>query len=382
MAGHVDAVTLVPGVLVSHPLALGDAPGGAQICTQEYVRTLRAAGIDLTFAPIDHDGRIAARILRRLVPEPYPPQWRASAVPDIVSSARRVDARLVFLNLVNLAPLALALKPLLAAHTRIVLLSHGLESVEFLHTIPFDGDSRRQQSELGKRLLAERRQRLAIDHVFTLTPCEAEIERWLGARDVTALPRTVTKRAPLEWTPDPSRLGFVGTLDHVPNRDGLEQFLTALEQIAPATLHVRVVGGPEASGRSLAGRFRSVRYLGPLGDRALESEASTWSAFVHPLFCFARGCSTKLAIALAWRIPVVTTPAGARGYSWREGVLPTADSPEALARLACDMTDRAAATRARDEIAAIARSCPTTEEVGRIIELALLGASREAGVTA
>jgi glycosyltransferase involved in cell wall biosynthesis len=361
---------------------LSDASGGLQICTHEYVRTLRAAGIDLTFSTIAHDRRMATRIRRRLAPAPYPSQWRSSAVSDIVSSARRVDARLVLLNLVNLAPLARALKPRLPAHTRIVLLSHGLESVDFLHTIPFDSHSRRQQSELGKRLLAERRHRLTIDHVFTLTSWEAEIERWLGARNVTALPRTVTKRAPLEWRPDASRLGFVGTLDHVPNRDGLEQFLTALEQFAPARLHVRLVGGPEASGRSLAGRFRSVRYLGPLDDRALESEASTWSAFVHPLFCFARGCSTKLAIALAWRIPVVTTRAGARGYTWREGALPMADSPESLARLACDMTDRSVATRARDEIAAIARSCPTTEEVGRMIEHALLGAGREGGVTA
>jgi hypothetical protein len=377
-----DAVRLGSGVLVSHPQALSDASGGLQICTQEYVRTLRAAGIDLSFATIAHDRRIATRILRRLVPEPYPPQWRASAVSDIVSSAGQVDARHVFLNLVNLAPLALGLKPRLPAHTRIVLLSHGLESVDFLHTIPIDSHSRGQPSELGKRLLAERRHRQAIDHVFTLTSGEAEIERWLGARNVTALPRTITMRAPLEWRPDASRLGFVGTLDHPPTRDGLEQFLAALERCAPSSLHVRIVGGPDASGRALAGRFRSVRYLGPLDDRALESEASTWTAFVHPLFCFARGCSTKLAIALAWRIPVVTTPAGARGYAWREGVLPMADSPETLARLACDMTDRTAAIQARDEIAMIARSCPTTEEVGRIIEGALLGAGREAGVTA
>jgi len=78
MAGDVGALMLGPGLLVSNPLALSDAPGGAQICTQEYVRTLRAAGIDLTFEAVPHDRRIATRILRRLVPEPYPPQWRAS----------------------------------------------------------------------------------------------------------------------------------------------------------------------------------------------------------------------------------------------------------------------------------------------------------------
>jgi len=67
---------------------------------------------------------------------------------------------------------------------------------------------------------------------------------------------------------------------------------------------------------------------------------------------------------------------------WREGVLPMADSPETLALLACAMTDRPTAVRACDEIAAIVRSCPTTEEVGRIVEDALLGAGREARVMA
>ena len=66
MAGDVGALMLGPGLLVSNPLALSDAPGGAQICTQEYVRTLRAAGIDLTFEAVPHDRRIATRILRRL----------------------------------------------------------------------------------------------------------------------------------------------------------------------------------------------------------------------------------------------------------------------------------------------------------------------------
>jgi hypothetical protein len=60
------------GIFVSHPQALSDASGGLQICTQEYVRTIRAAGIDLTFATIAHDGRITTRLLRRLRSQPYP----------------------------------------------------------------------------------------------------------------------------------------------------------------------------------------------------------------------------------------------------------------------------------------------------------------------
>ena len=207
--------------------------------------------------------------------------------------------------------------------------------------------------------------------MFCLAPFEAEIERWLGARAVTALPRTIPARMPLTWTPDPARLGFVGTLDHPPTGDGLQRFLTAFEAIAPPDLRVRIVGGPAAAGRRLAARFQTAEYLGPLDDADLEREAATWSVFVHPLFCWARGCSTKLAVALAWQVPIATTPAGARGYTWREGVLPMADTPDAFARLAIELAQPAAARRARDQVAAVAGSSPTIADVGRTIAVAL-----------
>jgi glycosyltransferase involved in cell wall biosynthesis len=361
----------VNAIFVTHATAVSARPGGLQICTREYLDALAAAGFDLALEMIEHDRRLITRARHRLFPTPYPDQWRPSAVDQIVAAAMRTDAQFVCLNLVNLAPLAAVLRPGLPRATRIVLLSHGLESIDFLHTIPAASRSGRVERKLGQRLIEERRQRLMIDHVFCLTPFEAEIERWLGARAVTALPRTIPHRQPIAWRPDSSRLGFVGTLDHQPTSDGLEQFLGAFERLGPAGVRVRVVGSPEPVGRRLAARFRSVEYLGALDDAALEREATTWSAFVHPLFCWARGCSTKLATALAWQLPIVTTPAGARGYSWRDGTLPMADSPDAFARLACELTSPAAANRARQQVAAIARSSPTIDEVGQLIGSAL-----------
>ena len=358
-------------LFVTHAAAVSSRPGGLQICTREYVDTLRAAGLEVTIEIIEHDTRLAARARHRLWPAPYPAQWRRAAIPQIVAGAVRTHARFVCLNLVNLAPLASVLRPRLARDAHIVLLSHGLESVDFLHTIPPDARSPALDRKLGRRLVEEREQRRAIDHVFCLAPFEAEIERWLGARAVTVLPRTVPNRAPLAWTPDPTRVGFVGTLDHPPTIDGLEQFLGAFEPIAPSTLRVRIVGGPEHAGRALAGRFRSAEYLGPLADAGLEREAATWSVFVHPLFCLARGCSTKLAVAFAWQLPIVTTPAGARGYTWREGALPMADSPEAFASLTVALAVPEAASRLRQQVNAIVRSSPSIADVGCTIAHAL-----------
>jgi glycosyltransferase involved in cell wall biosynthesis len=295
-----------------------------------------------------------------------------------VDLVRVNDARFVLLNGVELAPLARLLREKLGDKYRIVLLSYGLESADYLHTlrsadrtVPFAKTTRAELLRLGRQLVTECMQRQDIDHVLCLAPFEAEIERWLGAKNVDWLPRTIPGRS-LDWQPNPMRLGFVGTVDHPPNREGLELFLEALEPLAPPGIRLRVVGGPPTAAEAFVRRFSRVDYLGPLSDEELEDEARTWSCFVHPLFCYARGCSTKLATALGWRIPVVTTPAGCRGYVWREGRLPLADTPRDLAALALSLLDERAARGAAREVAAAAESSPTLAEVADRIRGILL----------
>ena len=203
----------------------------------------------------------------------------------------------------------------------IVLFSYGLESVDYLHAARAFGKAGRATAALalGRQLFAECRQREAIDYTFTLAPFEAEIERWLGAKFVGWIPRTVPRDQALEWKPSGDRIGSVARLDHPPNEEGLALFLEEFQRIAPPQVRFRLVGRPERSGKELARRFSVVDYLGSLDDAALKSEARNWNCFVHPMFCYARGSSTKLATALSWHLPVVTTTAGVRGYRWRDG---------------------------------------------------------------
>jgi hypothetical protein len=95
---------------------------------------------------------------------------------------------------------------------------------------------------------------------------------------------------------------------------------------------VRVVGGPQELGRWLADKYGTVDYLGTLDDAALAVEAATWNVFIHPIFCLPRGCSTKLAIGIAWQIPIVTTAEGRRGYLWDHGTMPEARGAGSPAR--------------------------------------------------
>jgi hypothetical protein len=361
-------------LFVTHGRALSDVPGGLQICTREYRETLAAAGFALSDVIVEHDRRISTRLRQRLSFNRYPAQWRPSAVRTIAAEASRVNAGVVFLNLVNLAPLAAALRPVLDRGRRIVLLSHGLESTDLLHALRARAGKppRWSRLALGRTLLQEARQRRYLDHVFCLSPFDAEMEHWLGAHGVTWLPRTIPQRAPLSWLPRPGRVGFVGTLDHQPNADGLAAWLEAIAPRVTTDLSVRIVGGPRPAGEQIARRWPFVAYLGPLDDRALEAEASTWSCVVHPLFCYARGCSTKLAIAIAWQIPVATTPAGHRGYVWSDGVLPVAETPDALAALTMELSRPDRAARVRPDIALIASTAPRLADVAALIHGALL----------
>jgi hypothetical protein len=283
----------------------------------------------------------------------------------------------VFLNQVDLAPLAGALRAKLGPRVKIVLLSHGLESADYLHVLrargagtPFGDVGRSDLTKLGRLLVTESLHRQHIDQVFTLAPFEAEIERWLGARQVDWLPRTVTP-CPLEWAPGPGRLGYVGTLNHPPNSEGLLLLLRALAAAPVPGQRIRLVGGPADAAQALTRAFPFVDYLGPLPDAELRAEAATWTCFLHPLFCYARGCSTKLAVALGWQIPVVTTAAGVRGYRWREGELPVADTPGELARLLARLADPEVARASQREVCAVARSSPTLEEVAAQVRSAL-----------
>ncbi|WP_017654676.1 glycosyltransferase [Fortiea contorta] len=367
----------ITALFVSDAAYLKDSPGGVQICTQEYLRTLEAAGFDISLFKYTPETRILTRLRRKLKPKPYTYRLPTELAKNVVSLVKEKDIKWIFLNQVDTAPIAKYLRENLGEKCKIILLSHGLESTDIFHAMrtkngesAFGKVTSSDLEFLAQSLVSECIHRQYIDYVFCLSAFETEIEHWLGAKNVTWLPRTIPAN-PLPWNPDSSRLGFVGTIDHTPNREGLILFLEALEKIASGNVCLRLVGGPESVAKTIIQRFPFVEYLGRLSNEELEKEASTWSCFVHPLFCYSRGCSTKLAISLGWEIPVITTPAGCRGYSWNQGNLPLAETPDSLAELALKMLNTEVAVNIQKEMAAIVNSAPTLSNVAEKVRSCL-----------
>jgi hypothetical protein len=359
------------GVFVTASGFLSDRLGGAQICTREYIATLRAAGIHLHVCPYELDGRVSTRVFKKLWPSSYFRNTERGLIERVQMAVEVSQAQFVFLNQVQLAIIAEPLRRILPPQCKIVALSHGLESTDLLHSLRFKSDlplglpkNIMGKQLLGDTLLREASYRSCLDTVLCISPFDAELERWLGASNVEWIPRVIT-REPLIWNPSGTRMGFVGTLNHVPTIEGLVEFLRRLSGLAAGTMRVRVVGGPDHLGRLLTKQFPIVDYLGPLPDDDLRREASSWNCFVNPIFCLPRGCSTKLATAISWEIPIVTTPAGHRGYVWGRGALSVADSPRGVCELALKMMDIETALQARKMVSEVAHSSPTTSIVGR-----------------
>lgn len=367
----------VPALFVHMKGALDHEGGGVQHCTREYYEVLERAGFRLRSVEIQPDMRLLTRIRRNLFVRPYRHLFHPGLARDALAQAGLDEARFVFLNQAALRSLATLIRPDLAATQSIVLLSHGLASVDYLHALrigagPADRRTRRRdQLRLARQLLEEARQAPHLDHVICLTPIEVEVERWLGARSISHVPRTIREPA-LDWDPVGGRIGFVGTLDHPPNREGLLALLERLEASGDRSVRVRVVGSPAGAGRELERRFAAVDYLGRLSDEELRREASGWSCFLHPVFRYAMGASTKLAVAIGWELPIATTSMGCRGYQWGEGRMPVADDPDDFLALALRLSTPSEGAAAREEIRRIRRSSPTPADVAGQVARTLL----------
>lgn len=331
--------TKSPAVLVATRNSLKESGGGVQRCTGDYLSLLRS-DFELHIVDFNTDHRWRTRIANRVFGNGYRRQVPPTLAPRIEQVIERTGSDVVLFNLLDFPNEAQRLRSRFVNKVRLVHLSHGLASTDIAiaqrerraASVAVDHLNRAMAAELGSRLQFEMDYRQHVDLSICLSPLDAELERWLGARRTCWFARAI-REAALELQPIDGRIGCVATLDHPPNRSGLETFCAALQQFQTNGVTLRLVGSPEKIGRQLNNRFGFVQFLGALSDEDLRAEAATWCCFVHPLFSYARGCSMKIGVALGWGLPIVTTSAGSRGYIWDEHVAPLAADATVLAAM-------------------------------------------------
>lgn len=325
-------------------------PGGVQLCTEEFIQYFEKAGYALTVFKVQPVVTVLKRIKIKLGIEIYSLYEVEKYLEELCTLIVAGNIKTVLFNQLNLAHWTAALKPRLPDDVRFIGLSHGNESGDFLHDITkisngnggygkgngkgnTAGTSKSdnlgatksinlgatkttalQTWRLGKLLVREKYlfQQL-LDGVITISKHESYIDQWLGARKILYLPR-ILKPDWIRWTPGLNRIGFVGTLNHLPNLQGI---VDIAEELTAKHFkgQLRLVGSPPQTGLDLAKKYPFIFYAGALTETELRDEASHWSLFLNPVFWYSRGSSTKLAQGLNWGIPVLSTPAGSRGYS-------------------------------------------------------------------
>lgn len=255
---------------------------------------------------------------------------------SLIEFLRVNKIEIIFINMASLVRYAKPIKEVFGNEVRVILMSHGNHSGDFLHLIskPLTKVSFVKivlnKIRLGLLISTESEFRVKyLDAVVTLSETEAQIENWFGAKQTLFLPRKLHSDF-LKFNPIIGRVGFVGRLDHPPNLQGMEILLDEFNVKQDTSIEIRLVGAPEKFGKQLAKKYAQVTYLGELSNDKLESEVATWAMLLNPVWWYSTGASTKLAKAISWGIPIVTTTAGMRGYKWQKGNLLVADTTKQM----------------------------------------------------
>ena len=224
--------------------------------------------------------------------------------------------------------------------TRSVLFQHNVEAMiwERHAAVPQNPIRRAYMTRQWQRMRRfEQRECQRFAHVEAVSDSDADNMRSAyGARSVASVATGVDIEffAPLQHVPRrPREIVFVGSMDWLPNEDGIRWFIEACFPVIRQSLpdaHLTIVGrAPTAALRRLADSQEGIDVTGTVDDvRPYLAQASL---SVVPLR-IGGGTRLKIYESMAMGTPVVSTTIGAEGLPLINGEhLMLADDPQALA---------------------------------------------------
>lgn len=331
-------------IFLTHPRLLrSEISGGVQLCSQELLKVVaNCKSLQVTEFNVGFTRRIKDRVLLKLGLENYSMYDPRVQQEQLLKTIAGENVKIVFINMSSAMRYAKPIKDKFGDGVKVILLSHGNHSGDFLHLInrPIGKQSAWKRfvrmCRLGVLVSTEAAWRIKyLDAVVTISETERQIENWFSAKRTLFIPRFLHTGF-LPHDPVPERIGFVGRLDHPPNLQGVGILCDELVKMNTGNMKLRLVGTPKAIGESLAKKYPFIEYLGELPEEDLEKEASTWCFFLNPVWWYSTGASTKLAKGISWGIPIISTTAGMRGYQWSKGELVVADTPADMSRKILD----------------------------------------------
>lgn len=361
----IEKVLFITNTIYINPLK---KEGGVRNCTFEFIGLL-GKRFEVLLLPVEYKISFLYRFRAKTGLNHYNDYQPNNYKLQIRELIEKNNIKLVFLNLSNTIKFSSLLKEIGGEDIKVILCSHGNESGDYLHeVVRFREKGKRIKNyfssyTLGRLLKTEAYYRIRfIDMVLSISPVEDQIERWLGAKKSFMVPRTLPKKF-LILHPVLNRVGFIGDISHTPNYTGVIALCEALSA-QEHSIEMKLVGGPESIGQEIAKRYSFVKYCGFLQEKELAEEVATWAYFLNLVFYYSRGVSTKLAKALSWGLPTISTEAGNRGYSWEEGKLMLAKNPDDMARIIIENAGDEEKIKAdQEEVKIIVETSPSLEKI-------------------
>ncbi|KQC02432.1 glycosyltransferase [Pedobacter sp. Hv1] len=372
---------MIKGLFLHNPLDLNSKiPGGVQICSQEFLKILKATADELHYFEVGYSKSLVFRLLYKLNLDNYISYAIDKYSSTLLATISEKQITHVFINKSELIRFSKIIKAKFQ-HVKVIIMSHGNESGDFLGDLTgikprFNGFKKYTGIlKLGLALFTESFYRKRyVDLVCTMSEEESAVEKWLGLNYPFYIPRLIDKTVQIKRAPIKNVFGYVGTLNHTPNIIALHQLFEKLAELN-LSFEVRIVGQPNEIGQSLQLKYDFVNYLGPLSDENLLKEVENWSFFINPIFNYSRGASMKLAKAIEWEIPTVTTIAGKRGYIINQGsLIETENIPAVMAASIATCTQLPANDYQNyvNEIIAVKNSSVTANELAERLKKTLI----------
>lgn len=302
--------------------------GGVQICSKEFLSVIENTVDKLHFFTVKNSKSLLFRFFYKLNLDnylSYQPHQYKNQLKEMLEQHRISH---IFINKSELLRFSKLIKELkLKTNPMVIMMSHGNESGDLLGNLTntnltfkwyyaFFG-----KIKLGLNLYTESLFRKKyVDLVCTMSDEESAIEKWLGINNPFFISRLINKEYEAVRKTNKTAFGYVGTLNHIPNISALTELFDCIKETGISS-QIKIVGQPEKIGKNLEAKYSFVKYLGSLNDNELFVEVQDWKYFINPIFYYSRGASMKLAKAIEWELPIITTTAGKRGYVWGEGNL-------------------------------------------------------------
>lgn len=310
--------------------------GGVQLCSQEFFYLLQNSDIDIQPYYVSYTKNLLDRLALKLKLDCYSYYDVQADQQNLYQYIQENDIEYVFINHATAIRYSKVIKSHFKNQVKVFLLSHGNDSGDFLHstTKPIKKynliSKYRDILRLGRLLYTESVYRKNyLDGVLTVSEVEENIEKWLGTNKVIYTPRVIDKITAIKLNTNYSKIGFIGRLDHPPNYHGLNMICSELAKY-DIQFEFALIGAPVEYGEKLQAKYPFISYKGELNDNQLYNETCTWSLFLNLVFWYSMGVSTKVAKAIEWGIPLLTTTPGIRGYNWEEGSMIMAETPQQM----------------------------------------------------